>query len=285
MASLKSFLRYGRRNPSLVAGLLIMLFIILFGLLGPLFVDLSRARPISGPPERPPSADYPFGTDDAGRDMLAVMVAAVPKALQLGLMTGVIGLGIGTILGFLAGYVGGWLDNIIKGVVDILLTVPGLVVLITIAATLRESISVEALALIIAMLAWMGPTRAIRAQVLTLRERSYISVAKLNGMGTFEIIWRELLPNLLPYLGALFVGAVAGGLLAAIGLEALGLGPQNTPTIGMTIYWSITFNALIRGMWWWWLPPIAFVMLLFVSLFLISSGLDEIANPRLRRQE
>lgn len=284
MSGLRSFIRYGKRNPSLVIGLTILLLIILFALLGPKVVNINDARPISARPEQPPSFERPFGTDDAGRDLFAVMVLAVPRALQLGLLAGIIGVGIGIFLGFLAGYVGGVVDTAIRSTVDTLLTVPGLVILVTIAATIRESLSVGAMALIIAMLAWMGPTRAIRSQVLTMRERSYVRMAKLNGLNTFEIILKELLPNLLPYLGAIFVGAVAGGLLAAIGLEALGLGPQNEPTIGMTIYWANTFNALIRGMWWWWLPPILFVMLLFISLFLISSGLDEIANPRLRTE-
>lgn len=284
MERLRSVLSYTGRNTNLAVGLAIMLFIILFGLLGPLFVDVNAARPISAPPMRPPSMEHPFGTDDSGRDLFTVMVLAVPRALQLGLMAGIIGVGIGVILGFLAGYLGGVVDTIIRGAVDILLTIPGLVILVTISATLRESISVEIMAVIIALLAWMGPTRAIRSQVLSMRERAYIRMAKLNGLSTPEIIVKELIPNLLPYLGAIFVGAVAGGLLAAVGLEALGLGPQNDPTIGMTIYWATTFNALIRGMWWWWLPPIVFIMLLFISLFLISSGLDEIANPRLRSQ-
>jgi peptide/nickel transport system permease protein len=102
-------------------------------------------------------------------------------------------------------------------------------------------------------------------------------------MGSLEIIVRELIPNLLPYLAASFVGAVAGAVLASIGLEALGLGPQNEPTIGMTIYWAISFNAMLRGLWWWWVPPIVIIVVLFMGLFLLSAGLDEAANPRRRR--
>jgi peptide/nickel transport system permease protein len=284
MTRLRSARRYLGRNHALTVGLLLILLIVLFGSVGRAFVDIKKARPISGTPDSPPSAKNPLGTDDVGRDLLAVMVAAVPRALEIGLLTGFFGVGIGIILGFLAGYLGGPVDTIIRGVVDTLLTVPGLVILITIAATLKQAMSVEIMALIVALLSWMAPTRTIRSQVLTLRERSYVRMAKLNGLNTLEIISKELLPNLLPYLGASFVGAVAAGLLASIGLEALGLGPQNDPTIGMTIYWATTFNALLRGMWWWWLPPILFVVILFVALFLISSGLDEIANPRLQRE-
>jgi peptide/nickel transport system permease protein len=108
-------------------------------------------------------------------------------------------------------------------------------------------------------------------------------MAKLSGMNDIEIIVQELMPNLLPYLAAGFVSATASAVLATIGLEALGLGPQSLPTLGMTIYWAISFSALLRGMWWWWLPPVVIIAALFVGLFLLTAGLDEIANPKLRR--
>jgi len=161
--------------------------------------------------------------------------------------------------------------------------VPGLLVLIIIANSIRGVIDINLMALVVASLAWMHPTRTIRAQVLSFRERAYVQMAKLSGMSGIEIIVRELIPNLLPYLAASFVGAVASAVLASIGLEALGLGPQNEPTIGMTIYWAISFNAMLRGLWWWWVPPIVVVVVLFMGLFLLSAGLDEIANPRRRR--
>jgi peptide/nickel transport system permease protein len=102
-------------------------------------------------------------------------------------------------------------------------------------------------------------------------------------MSGLTIIFRELLPNLLPYLAASLVGAVSSAILASIGLEALGLGPMDSPTIGMTIYWVIFHSALLLGMWWWFLPPILAIILLFLGLFGLSAGLDEWANPRLRR--
>jgi peptide/nickel transport system permease protein len=234
-------------------------------------------------PSRPPSREYPLGTDDQGRNLLAVAVVGLPLTLKVGFIAGVVAIGIGTLLGLTAGYVGGAVDLVIRGIADILLTVPGLVVLITIAASIKGVISVEIMALVVASLAWMWPTRTIRSQVLTLRERAFVQMAKLSGMKSREIIFLEIMPNLLPFIAASFVGAVSAAILASVGLEALGLGPQNEPTLGMTIYWAISFNALIRGLWWWWLMPIVLIVVLFVSLFLISAGLDEMANPRVRR--
>jgi peptide/nickel transport system permease protein len=130
----------------------------------------------------------------------------------------------------------------------------------------------------------MYPTRTIRSQVLTIRERSYVQLARFSGMNGPEIIVKELAPNLLPYLAASFVGAVSAAILASIGLEALGLGPQNEPTLGMTIYWSLYYTSILRNLWWWWVPPIVVIVVIFVGLFLISAGLDQIANPRLRQR-
>ncbi|MER3404009.1 MAG: maltose ABC transporter permease [Chloroflexota bacterium] len=280
---LTSFWRYIRRNPSLGWGLLIMLMLVLF--MGPtrLFVNMNNAYPLSVMPNQPPSLQYPFGTDSQGRDLLPAMIEGTFLTLRIGLTAGAIGLGVGIILGFLSAYYRGILDVIVRWIVDVLLTVPGLLVLVIIASVTRRTMTVEAMGLVVASLAWMWPTRTIRSQVLSMRERGYVQLAKLSGMSGPEIIVRELMPNLLPYLAASFVGSVSGAVLASIGLEALGLGPLRQPTLGMTIYWVIYYSAFLRGLWWWGLAPIAIIVLLFVGLFLLASGLDEIANPRTRR--
>lgn len=281
---LGSILAYCRRNPQLVVGLVILLALLLFGPVGARFVNPRFAEPLSEIPGLDPSWQLPLGSDDQGRNLFAVMVVGLPLTLKVGFIAGSIGLSLGIILGFLAGFMGGVVDATIRMVVDTLLTVPALLVLIILAASIKGVIGITTMALVIASFAWLYPTRTIRSQVLTLRERSYIQVAQFNGVGRLEIVFKEMMPNLLPYLAAGFVGQVSGAVLASVGLEVLGLGPQNEPTVGMTIYWSLHFNAMLRGMWWWWMPSIAVVSLLFISLFMVSMGLDEIANPRRRRQ-
>ena len=281
---LKRLGRFVRRNPGLTAGLCLLAGLAFFGAGGRLLVNVGEARALSAMARLGPSIRYPFGTDDWGRNLFAVMVAGVPMTLWVGVLAGVIGLGIGVLLGFLAGYLRGRVDAVVRGVVDTLLTVPGLVVLISIASTIREEISLGTMALVVAALSWMYPTRTIRSQVLSLRDREYVQVAKLNGMGPFRIIAVELLPNMLPYLAASFIGAVASAILATVYLEALGLGPQNAPTVGMTIYWAMSSGSVIRGLWWWWLTPIVFLVVLFVAMFLVTAGMDAVIRPRLRRQ-
>jgi peptide/nickel transport system ATP-binding protein len=275
--------QYCRRNPSLIFGLVLFSLLLLSSVVGARFVNLQDARPISVRPLQPPSWELPFGSDKQGRNLLAVMVSGTPLTLRIGLIAGILGVAFGGLIAFVSAYYGGWVDALLRGIVDVGLTIPGLMVLIVVAMMVRSGLSVEQMALVVASLAWLYPARTIRAQVLTLRERSYIQVARLSGMPGRAIILREILPNLLPYLAASLVGSISAAVLASIGLEVLGLGPMDAPTIGMTLFW-INYNAaVINGWWWWWLPPIVVIGLLFISLFQISVGLDEIANPRIRK--
>jgi peptide/nickel transport system permease protein len=159
-----------------------------------------------------------------------------------------------------------------------------LLILIIIGMNVRGGLTVNQMTLVVAALAWLYPVRTIRSQVLTMKQRSYVQIARLSGMSNPEVIVKELLPNLLPYLGASLVVSVSAGVLAAIGLEMLGLGPFEAPTLGMTLYWVNYNAAIVNGWWWWWLPPIVLIAILFTGLFLLAVGLDEIANPRVRNR-
>lgn len=276
--------QYLRRNRSLVVGLGCLLLLLLFVVVGRLTVDLQDARPLSVGSLKPPSGELPFGSDKQGRNLFAVMVVGTPLTLRLGLVAGIIGIVIGASVGFIAGYYGGIIDDVLKVIVDVGLTIPGLLILIIIAMNAKAGLTVNQMTFAIAILAWLYPARIVRSQVLTLKERGYIQIARLSGMSGRKVIVRELFPNLLPYLMAALVGSISAAVLAAIGLEMLGLGPFEAPTLGMTLYWVNYNAAIINGWWWWWVPPIVIIAVLFIGLFLTAVGLDELANPRLRSQ-
>jgi peptide/nickel transport system permease protein len=266
----------------LTVGLVIIIAVALLALVGPLLWDTNLAKVGSDIPDLTPSVEHPLGTDTVGRDLLSVIIVGTPLTLSIGLIAGVIGLVVGTLFGFVSGYYGGPADTLLRGAADVFLTVPGLLILVVIASSTKGALNVQTEALVVSALAWMWPTRTIRSQVLTMRERGYVQVARFSGTSDPRIIIEEMMPNLLPYIAASFVGAVASAILASIGLEALGLGPQNQPTLGMTIYWALYYTSVLRGLVWWWLPPIVIIVLIFVGLFSISAGLDRIMNPRLR---
>lgn len=268
-------------NRMLVVGGSLLLLVFLFGVAGSSLVSRAQGDVGAGRPSRPPDFEHLLGTDQQGRDVLANVILGTPATLKIGMIAGVIGVSIGTLLGLIAGYTGGPVDAVIRLFSDVFLTIPNLMVLVVIASML-SGVTVELMGVIIAALAWMSPARTVRAQVLTIRERAFVHVARMSGMSPLNIILRELMPNLVPLIAASFVGSVAGAILASIGLSALGLGPQNEASLGLTIYWAIFYGALIRQLWWWFVPPIIVTIVLFIGLFMTTSGLDRIANPRLK---
>jgi len=281
---IRPFAYYCRRNPTLLIGAGLLVALLFFVVFGYLFYDTDLYRPLSAPTKLSPRAGFPFGTDRQGRDILAVMIAGTPLTLRIGLIAGGIGLVLGTIVGFVSAYYGGVVDGVLRTIVDVGLTIPGLLILILIAVNMKSGLTVDQMGLAVAVVAWVWPARTIRAQVLVMREQLYVDIARLSGTSGMGIIFKEMMPNLMPYLTASFVSSVAAAILASIGLEALGLGPFDSPTIGMTIYWNIQFSSVLHGMWWWFVPPIVVIVMVFVGLFMLSMGLDEWSNPRLRKR-
>ena len=192
----------------LVAGIVLIVLVLLFGIIGSAVTPRARADVGAGRPSRPPSVENLLGTDQQGRDVLANLMYGTPSTLKIGLIAGIVGVTIGTLLGLIGGYIGGAGDATIRLIVDVFLTIPNLMVLIVIASMI-SGVTIEQMGLIIALLAWMYPARTIRAQVLTLRERTFVQVARLSGMGGFKILIRELLPNLIPFVAASLVGTIA----------------------------------------------------------------------------
>lgn len=280
-------------NSKLITGSIIIVLILLIGIFGRMLWDTNLAYTGSSPLNLPPPGftnlrgqegtwEHPLGTENSGRDMLALMIVGAPYSLMIGALAAAIGMGVGTFLGFSAGYIGGFLDDVIRLMSDVWVTIPSLLVLIVIQSLMGQ-IEIITMALLISVFAWPQPTRLIRAQVLTMRESGYVLMAKLSGASIFDIMFKEMMPNLMPYLAASYIGNAAGAILAAIGLEVLGLGPQRVPTLGGTIFFAIESSALLRGMWWWWGLPTVILSVMFIGLLLINLGLDEVANPRLRQ--
>jgi len=282
---LKGFLSYVRRNPTFGGGLVLLLALLLFSTVAGLFVPKDGAYPLAATPRQAPSAEYRFGTDSVGRDLLPTMIYGTRMTLSIGMIAGVIGLGVGTVLGFMTGYFGGLFDTIVKFLVDVLMTIPQFLLLIMIASSVPDpdKMTVWQMGLVLSIVAWVQPTRAIRAQVMSMRERAFVMMAKLSGMSGMEIIIKELMPNLMPYLAISLAGAVNGGVLGSLGLQTLGIGNLREPSLGMTIYWLRYYNAFLQGYWWWIVEPVTVIAAIFIAFLLLSIGLDEFANPRTRR--
>ena len=285
-SSLTLFLRYLGRNKGLALGAAILLAITLFTVIGMFVINPKHAYPLSVALKQPPSVKYPFGTDFFGRDLLAAMIVGTWQTAFIGLLAGGIGTVVGVIPGFFSAYFGGWIDNTIRTVCQILVPIPVLLIQVVVAGSLdKRDVTILTMAIIVAMLAWMGPTLVIRAQVMTMKERQFVSVAKLSGVSDFGIIFKEILPNLLPFIAAAFVGQVFSAVFASFYLAVLGLGPLREPLLGNIIWAAQNQGAFFNGWWWWPLEPAFAMILILGALALVNMGLDELANPRVRRTE
>ena len=279
-------LRYLRRNKGLAIGLFILLLLVIFTVYGQATADLSHAYPITVKSKQPPSWEFPLGTDFFGRDLYVAMVVGLKQTAIIGLLAGALGTFIGVMLGFISAYFGGLLDTVVKGICQILTPIPALLIQVIIAGSLdKRDVTIYTMAFVVVLLAWMGPTLVIRAQVLTMKERQFVSVAKLSGMGDLGIIFGEILPNLLPFIAASFVNQVFYSVFASFYLAVLGLGPLREPLLGNTIWAAQAQSAFFNNWWWWPLFPALALVLILGSLALVNMGLDELANPRVRKTE
>jgi len=271
------------RSPSLVAGLLLALGPLVAALVLQQFTDRSGLGIFSNDPRLHPSSSHLLGTDGSGRDLLTSMVYGLPPTLEIGLIAGLVGVVAGTLLGILAGYLGGVVDAVVRAVTDVLLGIPPFALLVVTAA-LIGTLSLRWLAILIALFSWPLPARAMRSQILALREQGFVTMSRLSNRSAPAIMFFEILPNLFAYVSATFIGMVSSALLIAVGLQLLSLGPANASTLGLTLQTALSNGALSEGLWWWWLPPTVALVMLFIGLFLISLAVDQIANPRLGRR-
>lgn len=271
---------FALRNPKVVVAGIIVLGLLLLGIFGPMAADYGPLDYV-GPPMQPPSADFWFGTTMFGQDVWVQFVAGLGNTFYVGLLGGTVGAIVGMTIGFVAGYKGGWLDEILNMLTNVVLVIPGFVILIVINAYLGVR-SVPAQALYIGLFTWPWVARAVRAQTLTLRSREFVDLARLSGVSTRTIIVREIAPNMYSYLFMTFVLLFGGAILTAASLDFIGLGPTDTMSLGLMMNQAVQWSALHLGMWWWFIPPGLGITVLVGSLYIMNVGLDEVFNPKLR---
>mgnify|MGYP001073397180 CR=1 FL=1 len=268
--------------PKLGVGVAVLLTLIVLAGLASVLVPYDPTSMMRVPPDLPPSSQHLLGTDTLGRDVAAQLIHSIRQSLMIGAMAGSIGTLIGIVVGFMAGYKGGLVDSGLRTLIDVFLVIPMWPLMVVIASYV-QFLTVPVMAGLLAAFSWPWPARAMRAQVMSLGQREFVNLAKLTNLNSFEIAFQEIMPNMLSYIGANFANAVAGAMMAEVGLEIIGLGPQNTTTLGLMLYWAMWRGALVRGITWWVFPPIVVLISVFISLHLINMGLDEVYNPRLRR--
>jgi peptide/nickel transport system permease protein len=227
----------------------------------------------------------PLGTDNFGRDVLTELVSAIGTSLLIGLVAGFIATTIGLILGLAAGYIGGLVDDVVMFFTNIFTVIPTFVLLILISYSIgQEQRGAVTIAVVIGFTSWVWTTRAVRAQVISLRNRDHVNLSKLSGHSTARIILMSILPYIASYVIMALILQISSAILAEAGLSILGLGPKTTevPTLGLMMNWAMIYQAQVLGKWWAYLPVIITIALISFSLNLMNTGLDQVFNPALR---
>jgi peptide/nickel transport system permease protein len=213
------------------------------------------------------------------------VISATGTSLRIGFIAGSIATMIGLTLGLLAGYIGGLVDNIIMFFTNLFTVIPSLVLLVLISYSIgQEQRGAVAVAVVIGLTSWVWTTRAVRAQVISLRHRDHVNLSKLSGHSIPHIIVADILPYIASYVVMAFILQISSGILAEASLSILGLGPKTTevPTLGLMMNWAMIYSAHIMGKWWAYFPVIVTIALVSFSMNLMNTGLDQVFNPALR---
>ena len=227
----------------------------------------------------------PLGTDNFGRDVLTELVRATGVSLEIGFVAGIIATLIGLTLGLLAGYIGGFMDDVIMFITNLFTVIPGFVLLILISFSIgQDKRGAVTIAVVIGFTSWVWTARAVRSQVISLRNRDHVNLSKLSGHSIVHIILADILPYIASYVVMALILQISSGILAEASLSILGLGPRTTEvmTLGLMMNWAMIYQAQILGKWWAYFPVLVTIALVTFSMNLMNTGLDQVFNPALR---
>lgn len=278
----EAFLRALIRNHLALAGLVVVLTFVGFALLAPLFVGPYPTTFDKDAPLLSPSDRHLLGTDKQGFDILVILVYGSQISLLVGFSSAAVAMVLGTAVGLTGGFYGRQIDQILARATDFFLVIPWLPFVIVLSVILGPSLSTTIIA--ISIVSWATTARIVRSQVLSLRERLFVERARAIGAGDGHVLWKHILPNVLPLIFAQAVLTISTAIFTEAFLSFFGLGPVGSISWGTMIEDSWISLALLRGMWWYFGPPGVFITLVVLGFSLLSYGLEETLNPRLKKR-
>lgn len=261
-------------NGRLAIGLFIIAIFVLGSIILPFFCPADPSQQSTYLKNMPISAKHLLGTNALGQDIFWFLVFSIRNSLMLGVLVGVGVTIISTAIGLSAGYIGGNYERLVMLVVDSFITIPLLPILIILGAVIRGNSSIFTVGAIIVIFGWAWGARTIRSMALTLREREFVNMARFSGAGTTAIIVREIFPYVSAYMVVGFINTILFAINTEATLAVIGLSKVEVPTLGSIIFWALNYNALFTGNYPWLVGPIVASILLFLGLFLASTGFN-----------
>lgn len=228
-----------------------------------------------------PSFEHLFGTTNLGEDIFSQIIWGTRSSFLIAITCGALASLLAVLVGVVGGYKGGLIDKVAMGITNIFLVLPTLPLMIVLAAYVRVR-GTFTIILLITITGWAWDSRVFRSQTLSLKVREFVKAAKMTGDSDLGILFREILPSLIPLIISGAVGTALYAVVAEASLEFLGLGNPAAVTWGTILYWSVNATAHFKEAWWWFLPPGLAIALLGGGFALLNFALDEFSNPRLR---
>lgn len=258
----------------LYLGIVLVTLFVILGAILPWFAPTDPLTWYTAPRNQNPGAAHWLGTTSLGQDVFWLLTYALRNSLLLGLVVAGLSTVIGVFLGLAAGYAGGWLDRVLSFFMDALLCIPTLPILILMAALFGGQLALPIVGVLLVVFNWPYPARQVRAVALTMREREFINVAWFSGESSVRILVRHIFPYIAGWSAANFINTVLVGISTESALAVIGLSSAQQATLGTMIYWAINYQALLAGKYVWIGSPVLAIVLLFIGLFLVSSGLS-----------
>ncbi|MGM9564342.1 MAG: ABC transporter permease [Faecousia sp.] len=279
------FFRALGKNKSACFGAVILLIFFLTAVFGPLLIDADDMRSDMANKLLGPSAEHILGTDHMGRDTLKMIIYGAREVLTVAAITAVMTLVIATVMGMLAAFTKGVVNWLLNILIDVIMTVPSLPVMMLLSMIVKAN-NYFTFAFVLSIWSWAGLAKAIRAQILSVMTRDYISAARILGLPTRHIIFNELLPGITSYLIMNMIFTMRNSISSAVSLMFLGMADFFATHWGMMIQIAVSKTAAIYGSsaLWYFLSPIAAIAIFGMGCFFFSHGLDEVLNPRLRTE-
>lgn len=268
-------------NRKVASGSVIVGIFLLVAIFGPLFLH-GNPDLYSPATNLPPSGAHLLGTTSLGQDVLAQLIKGTQTSVLWGFFSGILVTILSVVIGLVGGYFGGVIDEVLSFITNVFLILPGIPLMLVIAAYVPPG--PFTIALVVAATSWAWGARVLRAQTLSMRSREFVTAARANGESTWRAIFFEIFPNQTSLVAANFVSTMIQVILAFATLQFLGLGDTTQASWGGMLQLAYDQNALLAGQWWWFVPPGACIAILGAGLSLINFGIDEVADPRLRSE-
>ncbi len=269
-----------RTNTRLSIGIIILTIFTLGSFILPFFNEIDPSKQGSYFKNMPMSSEHLLGTNSLGQDIFWFLIFSIRNSLILGVTVSIFTTIIAGAMGLISGYIGGWADRIIMTLTDSIIAIPTFPILIVLGTLVRGQTSFVLVGGILVIFGWAWGARTVRSMALSLREREFINMSRFSGSSTLEIVFKEVFPYVRAYLVVAFINSILYVINTEAALAVIGLSKVEIPTLGSIIFWALNYNAMFTGQYMWIIAPVVATVILFLGLFLTSTGYNQMYATR-----